>query len=68
MLTFTVIADFSIAILVLIPEGKGLIEIVYPMGLMSAVIFFQSIFLLVADRIPIENKWISDLRQLCLKN
>ncbi len=31
------IADFSIAILVLIPERMGLTEIVYPMGLISAV-------------------------------
>ena len=33
------ISDFSIAILVLIPERMGLTEIEYPMGLASAIAF-----------------------------
>ena len=52
------IADFSIAILVLIPERMGLTEIVYPMGLISVVAFSWGILLLIADRKPLERKWI----------
>ena len=52
------IADFGIAILVLIPERMGLTEIVYPMGLMSAVAFSWGILLLVANRKPLERRWV----------
>jgi hypothetical protein len=52
------IADFSIAILVLIPEKMGLTEIVYPMGLISAVTLSWGILLIIADRKPIERRWI----------
>ena len=52
------IADFGIAILVLIPEKMGLTEIVYPMGLVSAVAFSWGILLLTADRKPLERRWI----------
>jgi drug/metabolite transporter (DMT)-like permease len=52
------IADFSIAILVLIPERMGLTEIVYPMGLISAVALSWGILLLIADRKPLERRWI----------
>ena len=52
------IADFAIAILVLMPKQMGLAEIVYPMGLMSAVAFSWGILLLLADRKPLERKWI----------
>ena len=52
------IADFGIAILVLIPEKMGLTEIVYPMGLISAVAFSWGILLLIADRKPVERRWI----------
>jgi len=52
------IADFSIAVLVLIPERMGLTEIVYPMGLTSAVAFSWAILLLLADRKPLERRWI----------
>jgi drug/metabolite transporter (DMT)-like permease len=52
------IADFSIAILVWIPERMGLTEIVYPMGLASAVAFSWGVLLLVADRKPLERRWI----------
>jgi hypothetical protein len=51
-------ADFAIAILVLIPENMGLSETVYPMGLMSAVAFSWGILLLLADRKPLERRWI----------
>lgn len=54
----TAIADFSIAILVLIPERMGLTEIVYPMGLISAVALSWGILLLIADRKPLERRWI----------
>ena len=52
------IADFGIAISVLIPERMGLTEIVYPMGLVSAVAFSWGILLLTADRKPLERRWI----------
>jgi hypothetical protein len=52
------IADFGIAILVLIPQKMGLTEIVYPMGLISAVAFSWGILLLIADRKPLERRWI----------
>jgi hypothetical protein len=52
------IADFGIAILVLMPERMGLTEIVYPMGLISAVAFSWGILLLVADRKPSQRKWV----------
>ena len=52
------IADFVIAILVLIPERMGVEGFVYPMGLMSAVAFSWGVLLLVADRKPVERKWV----------
>ena len=52
------IADFSIAISVLIPERVGLTEFVYPMGLISAVAVSWGILLLIADRKPIDRRWI----------
>ena len=52
------IADFGIGISVLIPERVGLTEFVYPMGLMSAVAISWGILLLIADRKPIERRWI----------
>jgi len=52
------IADFGIAILVWIPERMGVAEIVYPMGFASAVAFSWGVLLLVADRKPLERKWI----------
>ncbi len=52
------IADFGIGISVLIPERIGLTEFVYPMGLMSAVAISWGILLLIADRKPIERRWI----------
>jgi len=52
------IADFGIGISVLFPERVGLTEFVYPMGLMSAVAISWGIMLLIADRKPIERRWI----------
>ena len=52
------IADFCIAILVLIPERMGLTAIEYPMGLVSVIAFSWGVMLLVADRQPFERRWI----------
>ena len=52
------IADFIVAILVWIPERMGVEEVAYPMGLASVTIFSWTIILLIADRKPIERKWI----------
>ena len=52
------IADFGIGISVLFPERVGLSEFVYPMGLTSAVAISWGILLLIADRKPIERRWI----------
>ncbi len=52
------IADFVVAILVLIPGRMGVDSFAYPMGLMSAVAFSWAVLLLVADRKPLERRWI----------
>ena len=52
------IADFIIAFLVLIPERMGVSEFVYPMGLMSAVAISWGVMLIIADRQPIERRWV----------
>ena len=52
------IADFIVAILVLIPERMGVTEIAYPMVLASDTVFSWTVMLLIADRKPIERKWI----------
>ena len=52
------VADFVVAILVLIPERMGVPDFVYPMGLMSAVAFSWGVLLILADRKPIERKWV----------
>jgi hypothetical protein len=52
------VADFIIAFLVLIPERMGVTGFVYPMGLMSAVAFSWGVLLILADRKPIERKWV----------
>ena len=51
------IADFVVAILVLIPARMGVTHYVYPMGLMSAVAFSWGVSLLIADRRPVERRW-----------
>ncbi len=52
------IADFVIAFLVLIPERMGVNGFVYPMGLMSAAAFSWGVLLIIADRRPIERRWV----------
>ena len=52
------IVDFVIAILVLIPARMGVTHYVYPMGLMSAVAFSWGVLLILADRHPLERRWI----------
>jgi len=52
------IADFAIAILTWIPERMGVTEMVYPGGLASVIAFSWGVILLIADRRPIERKWI----------
>ncbi len=52
------IADFGIAISALFPERMGLTEFVYPMGLVAAVAFSWGVLLLIADRKPVERRWI----------
>jgi hypothetical protein len=52
------IADFIVAILVLIPARMGVAHYVYPMGLMSAVAFSWGVLLIIGDRHPLERRWI----------
>jgi len=52
------IADFGVAILVWIPERVGVTETVYPMSLASVVIFSWIVLFIVADRKPLERRWI----------
>jgi len=54
----TAIADFAVAILVLIPSRMGLTKIEYPMALTSAIAFSWGILLLIADRKPLERRWV----------
>ncbi|MCP4338750.1 MAG: hypothetical protein GY799_07640 [Desulfobulbaceae bacterium] len=51
-------ADFGIAVLAWMPERMGVTETVYPMGLTSAVAFSWGVLLLIADRKPLERRWI----------
>ena len=53
-----VIADFVIAIFAWIPERMGLAEIAYTMGLFTLVAFSWPLRLLMADRNPVERKWV----------
>jgi hypothetical protein len=52
------IADLVVAILLLIPKRMGETEITYPMGLGSVIVFSWVVLLIMADRNPIERKWI----------
>ena len=52
------IADFIVAVLVLIPQRMGVTDFVYPMGLMSAVAFSWGVMLVLADRRPLERRWV----------
>jgi hypothetical protein len=52
------IGDFALAILGLIPEVMEVPSYVYPMGLFSAVAFSWGVMLILADRKPLERRWI----------
>ena len=52
------IADFIYGIIVLIPSRVGVSEYVYPMGLFAAVAFSWGIMLILANRCPLERRWI----------
>jgi hypothetical protein len=52
------IVDFVVAVVVLIPERMGVTEFVYPMGLMSAAAFSWAVLLIVADRKPVDRRWV----------
>lgn len=52
------LADFAIAYWALLPERMGLTEVVYPMGLTSVIAFSWGVLLLIADRKPLERRWI----------
>ncbi len=52
------LADFAVAYWALIPQKMGLLDMVYPMGLTSAIAFSWAIMLLIADRKPLERRWI----------
>jgi hypothetical protein len=52
------VADFVIAYLALNPQQMGLTNTVYPMGLTSVIAFSWGVMLLIADRQPMERRWI----------
>ena len=52
------LADFAIAYWALIPQRVGLTDIAYPMGLTSVIAFSWGVLLLIADRKPMERRWI----------
>ncbi|MBD3239670.1 MAG: hypothetical protein GF331_03725 [Chitinivibrionales bacterium] len=52
------IADFGLATMALFPRLAGVEQYVYPMGLLSAAAFSWGIMLLIADRRPIERRWV----------
>lgn len=52
------LADFSVAWFVLFPERMGVTGIVYPMGLASVIAFSWGVLLLIADRKPMERRWV----------
>ena len=54
----TALADFFIAYRALIPGDMGLTNIVYPMGLTSVIAFSWGVMLLIADRQPMQRRWM----------
>ncbi|MFC2133768.1 hypothetical protein ACFLTH_04055 [Bacteroidota bacterium] len=52
------IADFIVALIVLIPSRMGVENYVYPMGLMSSVAFSWGVLLVLASKHPVERRWI----------
>lgn len=53
------LGDFYIAATILIPAMATVDRYVYPMGLMSAAAFSWGIMLILADRKPVERRWIA---------
>lgn len=53
------LGDFFIAVTILIPVMARVDRYVYPMGLMSAAAFSWGIMLIIADRKPLERRWIA---------
>ena len=52
------VADFVIAALLWMPARMGVAETVYPMGFASVIAFSWGVLLLMADRRPVERRWI----------
>ena len=52
------IGDFAIAIFALIPQMMDVPVYVYPMGMLSAVVFSWGCMLIWADRKPMERRWV----------
>ncbi len=52
------LADFAIAVLVLIPERVGLTKFEYPMGMTAVIAFSWGILLLLANRKPLKRRWV----------
>ena len=52
------IGDFAIAILALIPRIMEAPSYVYPMGMLSSVVFSWGVMLVLADRKPLERRWV----------
>ena len=52
------IGDFALAILALNPEMMEVPSYCYPMGLFSAVAFSWGVMLILADREPLERRWV----------
>ena len=52
------IADFVVAVIVLIPSRMGVENYVYPMGLMSSVAFSWGVMLVMASKQPVDRRWM----------
>ena len=52
------IGDYALAILALNPEIMKVPSYCYPMGLFSAVAFSWGVMLILADREPLERRWV----------
>ena len=52
------IGDFAIAIVALIPAIMEVPSYVYPMGMLSSVVFSWGCMLIWADKEPVERRWI----------
>jgi len=52
------IGDFALAIIALVPKMMEVPSYVYPMGMLSAVVFSWGCMLIWADREPLERRWV----------